>query len=138
MTRCSANNPYEQDHIAHYKRKLLDRYHILFKSVFSFVSIAAQSASESVTYVRGNGKKYIRALSHGQIYALRYPQAGLFPGNVSRRCFTTLFAFCHGPRKNHKHSTLRHYINIGPAGHGHSLCRKSDDHFMHPLASLSP
>lgn len=47
----------------------------------------------------------------------------------------TLFAFCHGSRKNHKHDMPWHYINIGQAGHGHSLCRKSDDHFMHPLAS---
>lgn len=53
----------------------------------------------------------------------------LFSASVPCSCFTTPFASCLGPRKNHKHGTPRHYINIG---RGHSLCPESDQRFMHP------
>lgn len=63
----------DQDRIAHYKGKLLDRYHILFESVFFSLrsaSTAAQSASESVTHEL---EKMEKNTSARQIYALRYP-----------------------------------------------------------------
>lgn len=62
-----------------------------------------------------------------------------FSSNVLRLCFMTLFASYHGSRKNHKHGMPWHYINIGQASRGHSLCRKSNDYFIHsPVLHPTP
>lgn len=108
-----------------------------FETTFLLSSlIAAQRASKSV--IREDARKI-----HPHHRIAEFMRSGthrpfIFRGNAPRFCFTTLFASRHGPRKNHKHGTPRHYINIGQTGRGHSLCRKSDDYFMHPLASSVP
>lgn len=54
MTRYSAN-PYEQDRIADYKRKLLDRYHTLFGSAFSPVRFDRRAKCFEVRHTRSRG-----------------------------------------------------------------------------------
>lgn len=101
---------------------------------FRFSSLFTQQPKRLSQFVVDEAKerKINRAKCHIWNLCAHLLIRRLFSSSVPCSYFTTPFASCLSPSKNHKHGTPQHYINIG---RGHSLCPESHERFMHPNRS---